>query len=143
MNPAVQGDLLRDHLFQLVHDGLDGISSSYGILLIPCDGDLILGKTKRKPISQTPSLLDFRNVLRINFSVGLSCSFGKTDLDCCKVTLGATRLLAVLYLVFVVLLWELDVHIMLCADACDDGALAANDFWVILWIHSDGQLEAL
>lgn len=49
----------------------------------------------------------------------------------------------ILYLVFIILLWELDVHIMLCADVCDDGALAADDFWVILWVHSDGQFEAL
>lgn len=32
---------------------------------------------------------------------------------------------------------------MLGADVCDDGSLAANNFGVILWVHSDGQLEAL
>lgn len=46
------------------------------------------------------------------------------------------------YLVFVILLWELDVNIMLSADVGDDGTLAANDFGVILGVHSDGQLEA-
>lgn len=46
------------------------------------------------------------------------------------------------YLVFVILLWELDVNIVLSADVGDDGTLAANDFGVILGVHSDGQLEA-
>lgn len=48
-----------------------------------------------------------------------------------------------LYLVFILLLWKLDVHIMLRADVCNDCALTTNDFRVILWVHSDGQLEAL
>ena len=47
-----------------------------------------------------------------------------------------------LYLVFIILLWELDVNIMLSADVCNNGSLAANDFGVILGVHSDGQLEA-
>lgn len=44
------------------------------------------------------------------------------------------------YLVLVVLFRELNVHIVLGADVGDDGALAANDFGVILGVHSDGQL---
>lgn len=47
-----------------------------------------------------------------------------------------------LYLVFIILLWELDVNIMLSADVCNNGSLAADDFRVILGVHSDGQLEA-
>lgn len=31
---------------------------------------------------------------------------------------------------------------MLSSDVGDDGTLAANDFGVILGVHSDGQLEA-
>lgn len=31
---------------------------------------------------------------------------------------------------------------MLCADVGDDGAFTANDFGMILGVHSDGQLEA-
>lgn len=46
------------------------------------------------------------------------------------------------YLVLIVLLWELDVDVVLGADVGDDGALAADDFGVILGVHSDGQLEA-
>lgn len=46
------------------------------------------------------------------------------------------------YLVFIILFWELDVNIMLSADVCYNGTLAANDFGVILGVHSDGQLEA-
>lgn len=42
VNPAVKGDVLGDHLLQLVHDGLDGVSCCYGFLLISCDGDLVL-----------------------------------------------------------------------------------------------------
>lgn len=49
---------------------------------------------------------------------------------------------AVLYLIFIVLLWELDVDVMLRADVSNNGTLAANDFGVILGVHSDGQLEA-
>lgn len=42
MDPAVQSNVLRDHLLQLVHDSLDGVSCCYGFLLVSCDGDLIL-----------------------------------------------------------------------------------------------------
>lgn len=31
---------------------------------------------------------------------------------------------------------------MLSADVCNNGTLAADDFGVILGVHSDGQLEA-
>lgn len=47
MDPAVQGDVLRDHLFQLIHDGLNGISCSYGFVLIPCNSNLILWRHSR------------------------------------------------------------------------------------------------
>lgn len=42
MDPAVQSDVLRDHLLQLVHYGLDGVSCCYGFVLVSCYGDLIL-----------------------------------------------------------------------------------------------------
>lgn len=42
MNPAVQVDVLRDHLLQLIHYSLDGISCCYGFVLIPCNSNLIL-----------------------------------------------------------------------------------------------------
>lgn len=44
------------------------------------------------------------------------------------------------YLVLIILLRELNVYIVLIADGGYDGALAANDFGVILGVHSDGQL---
>lgn len=44
------------------------------------------------------------------------------------------------YLVFVILLWELDVNVMLSAYVCYNGSFSADDFGVILWVHSDGQL---
>lgn len=44
------------------------------------------------------------------------------------------------YLVFIILLWKLDVNIMLSADVCYNGTLSADDFGVILGVHSDGQL---
>lgn len=47
-----------------------------------------------------------------------------------------------LYLVFIILLWELDVNIVLSTDVCNNGTLAADDFGVILGVHSDGQLVA-
>ena len=46
------------------------------------------------------------------------------------------------YLVLIILLRELDVHVMLGADVGDDGPLTADDLRVILGVHSDGQLEA-
>lgn len=57
MDPAVQGDVLRDHLFQLIHDGLNGISCSYGFVLIPCNSNLILWRHSRinlKKKTKTP-----------------------------------------------------------------------------------------
>ena len=47
-----------------------------------------------------------------------------------------------LYQVLVVLLGELDVDVVLSSDGGDHGSLTADDLGVILWIHSDGQLEA-
>lgn len=46
------------------------------------------------------------------------------------------------YLVLIVLVGKLDVDVMLGADLCDDGPLAADDLGMILGVHSDGQLEA-
>lgn len=43
MDTGVQGDILRDHLLQLIHDGLDGILGGCSLVLIPRDGDLVLG----------------------------------------------------------------------------------------------------
>lgn len=42
MDPAVQGDVLGDHLLELPHYGLDGVSCRYGFVLIPCNRNLIL-----------------------------------------------------------------------------------------------------
>lgn len=42
MNPAVEGDVLGDHLFKLIHDMLDGLFCCYGFVLIPCNSNLIL-----------------------------------------------------------------------------------------------------
>lgn len=53
MDPAVQGDVLRDHLFQLIHDGLNGISCSYGFVLIPCNSNLILWRHSRINFKKT------------------------------------------------------------------------------------------
>lgn len=44
MNSAIQGDVFRDHLFQLVHDSLNGVARCYGFVLIPSNGNLILRK---------------------------------------------------------------------------------------------------
>lgn len=48
MNPAVQGDVLGDHLFKLIHDSLDGFSCCYGFVLIPCNSNLILWRNSSK-----------------------------------------------------------------------------------------------
>lgn len=45
------------------------------------------------------------------------------------------------YLVLIILLRKLDVDIVLSADVCNNGPLAANNFGVILGVHSDGQLK--
>lgn len=48
VDPAVQSDVLGDHLLQLLHDGLDGVACSYGFVLIPCNGNLVLWKEEKK-----------------------------------------------------------------------------------------------
>ena len=47
MDSAVEGDVLGDHLLQLIYNALDGVPCRNGILLIPSDGDLILN-TRQK-----------------------------------------------------------------------------------------------
>lgn len=46
------------------------------------------------------------------------------------------------HLALIILVRELDVDLMLCADLGDHCSLTPNDFRVILGIHSDCQLEA-
>lgn len=46
------------------------------------------------------------------------------------------------YLVFITLIWKLDVDIIFNADLADDCTFAANNFRVILGIYSDDQLKA-
>lgn len=46
VDPAVQRDVLRHHLLQLIYNGLDGVSCCYGFVLIPCNGYLILEDDK-------------------------------------------------------------------------------------------------
>ena len=48
MDPAVQGDVFRDHLLQLAHKRLDGLPCSYGFVLIPCNSNLILWRNSRQ-----------------------------------------------------------------------------------------------
>lgn len=116
MDPAVQGDVLRDHLFQLVHNGLDGVSCCYGFVLVSCNGDLILRTADASASPKAPDKIQLPKLF----------TSGRKPKD--------------KYLVLVILLRELNVHVMLCADIGDDGALAANNFGVILGVHSDGQL---
>lgn len=59
MNPAVEGDVLRDHLFKLIHDGLDGITCCYGFVLIPCNSNLILWRPNNQNLSS--HILIFRD----------------------------------------------------------------------------------
>lgn len=47
MHTVVQWDILRNHLLKLTHNFQDSITGSFSVLLIPCDGDLVLGLKKR------------------------------------------------------------------------------------------------
>lgn len=42
VNSVIQGDIFRDHLFQLIHKGLNGVTCCYGFVLIPSNGNLVL-----------------------------------------------------------------------------------------------------
>lgn len=116
---AVQGDVLRDHLLQLIDDSLDGVSCRYGFVLVSCDGDLILWDRQQQHRHWNLTRRG-RIWLPLLLTPVLQCNHH--------------------YLVLIILIWELNVHVMLGANVGDDGALAANDFGVILWVHSDGQL---
>lgn len=43
------------------------------------------------------------------------------------------------YLALIILFWELDINIVLCADVGYLGTLSANDFGVIFGVHSHSQ----
>lgn len=50
MNTVVQWDILRNHLLELTHNFQYSIPSSFGILFIPCDGNLVLGLRRENPV---------------------------------------------------------------------------------------------
>lgn len=56
MDSAVEGDVLRNHLLKLIHDGLDGIPCCNGILFVTSDGDLILEARQQMNDQLWPSL---------------------------------------------------------------------------------------
>lgn len=47
MHTVIQGNILRNHLLKLTHNFQDSITGSFSVLLIPCDGDLVLGLKRR------------------------------------------------------------------------------------------------
>lgn len=47
VHTVIQWDVLRNHLLKLTHNLQDSIPGSFRVLLIPCDGDLVLGLKKR------------------------------------------------------------------------------------------------
>lgn len=50
VNAVVQWDVLRNHLFKFTHNFQYGVPGSFCILFIPCDGNLVLGLRKEKPV---------------------------------------------------------------------------------------------
>lgn len=47
VHTVIQGNILRNHLLKLTHNFQDSITGSFSVLLIPCDGDLVLGLKRR------------------------------------------------------------------------------------------------
>lgn len=52
MHTVVQWDILRNHLLKLTHNFQDSITGSFSVLLIPCDGDLILRLKKENSVRE-------------------------------------------------------------------------------------------
>jgi hypothetical protein len=52
MDTVVQWDILRNHLLKLTHDFQDSITGSFCVLLVPCDGDLVLGLKKENAVKE-------------------------------------------------------------------------------------------
>lgn len=116
MNSAVQGDVFRDHLLELIHNSLNGITRCYGFMFIPRNGDLILRSRSK-----------FNMNVRYFQKVATETIYADTeDFDGFNPS----------YLALVILLWKLDINIMLGADVCYDGTLSANDFRVVFGVHS-------
>lgn len=59
MNSVVQGDVFRDHLFQLIHNSLNGVARGCGFVLIPSNGNLILKKKNKKQLQIQDEILLF------------------------------------------------------------------------------------
>lgn len=51
MHAVIQWDILRNHLLKLTHNSQDSITGRFSVLLIPRDGDLVLG-LKRRMLSE-------------------------------------------------------------------------------------------
>lgn len=118
MNSAVQGDVFRDHLLQLIHNSLNGITCCYGFMFIPSNGDLIL----RKGSKFNMNLQYFHKVA----TETIFCADTEHYFDGCNPS----------YLALIILLGKLDINIMLGADVRYDGTLTANDFRVVFGVHS-------
>lgn len=50
VDAVVQEDVLRNHLLELPHDLQDGVPGGLRVLLVACDGDLVLGLRREKPV---------------------------------------------------------------------------------------------
>lgn len=53
VDTVVQRDVLRNHLFEFTHDFQNGVPGGFRVLLVPCDGDLVLGLRRENPVRRT------------------------------------------------------------------------------------------
>lgn len=60
MDAVVQWDVFRDHLLKLTHDLQDGVPGGFRVLLVPCDGDLVLGLKEERAVREGGILLGSR-----------------------------------------------------------------------------------
>lgn len=131
MNSAVQGNILRDHLLQLIYNGLDSVTCCYSILLIACDANLVLNTTKNVAKHK---IFTFHVFLKLNYMILRLTNRIRFHNMHFKVNKH--------YLVLIIFLRELDVDVMVSTDLGDYSTLATNYLGVIFGIHSDGQFEA-
>lgn len=53
VDAVVQRDVLRNHLLEFTHDFQNGVPGGFRVLLVPCDGDLVLGLRRENPVRRT------------------------------------------------------------------------------------------
>lgn len=82
MNSVIQGDVFRDHLFQLVHNSLNGVTRCYGFVLIPSNGNLILRE-------------DCKFNMEFHYFIGIFIQMNKKNHPVCRLRTSGAYTIAV------------------------------------------------